>query len=182
MMQVKGGMMRRFSVFVALTALLMAVMAAPSLARPGEIEGPATVVFVEEIDPGHSWLTGDVLHVRDVVWYSRVEGTGANAEYITGDQTSEFGFDWNYKTGALHTVGTFEVTLDAFDGGYEGSFVIAGPPNPDAVGGVCAEFPMFNAVAQGFGDLEGAQYRWDAHSDTCAYFITADVTVFFPGA
>jgi len=173
--------MRRSLVIVIVAALLMAVAAAPGVARPGEIEASATTVFVEEVDPGDSWFSGDVLHVRNVVWRSRVEGIGDNAEYLTGDMSSVFSFNWNYKTGALSSWGTLETTLDAFDGGYGGSFVVAGPPNPDAIGGECAEFPMWKVVAKGFGDLEGAQYRWDVTSDTCGFITSGDVTIFFPG-
>ena len=173
--------MRRSLIIVALAALLMAVTVAPTVARPGEIEGSATAVVVEEVDPGESWFAGDVLHVRHVVWNSRVEGIGDNAEYLTGDMTSVFSFNWNYKTGAVSTWGTLETALDAFDGGYEGSFVISGPPNPDAVGGECAEFPMFKVVQKGVGELEGAQYRGDFNSDTCGFISSGDVTIFFPG-
>ena len=100
---------------------------------------------------------------------------------MTGEQISRFGFNWNYKTGAVTTSGSFDVALDAFDGGYRASFFVAGPPNPDAIGGACAEFPIFRGVGQGYGELSGAQARWDSASDTCGFTFSSDLEVFLPG-
>ncbi len=173
--------MRRTLVIASVAALLLGVITVPSIARPGEIHAKATAVYVETLDPGESWFKGDVNHVRGVVWRVRVEGTGDNAQYQTGDQISEINFNWNWKTGALNSWGTVEITLDAMDGGYAGTWVVAGPPNPDAVGGECAAWSKFTGVGKGFGDLEGAQVRWDNESDMCGFVSFYDAAIFFPG-
>ena len=173
--------MRRVLASAAVVALLMIGAAAPAGARPNQIEVSGGGFTIEEIDPGETWFRGDVLHVRDVVWRVRVVGSGPNADYMTGEQISTFGFNWNYKTGAVSAFGSIDVELDAFDGGYRASFHVAGPPNSDAIGGTCAEFPFFRAVGQGYGELDGAQARWDSTSNTCGYTFSSDLTVFFPG-
>ena len=172
--------MKRLLIDASAATLLVGVMATPSAARPGEIHATALGIGVEEIDPGESWLRGDVLHVRNVI--PRIQlFSDENAGYHTGEQVSVFSFNWNFKTGALSTWGSFEIDLDEFDGGYTGSFHVAGPPNPDAVGGQCATFPIYKAVGRGFGELEGAQIRWDLESDTCGFITGYDATIFFPG-
>jgi hypothetical protein len=173
--------MKRFLIVAMAATLLVGVMATPSAARPGEIHATAVGIFAEELDSGESWLRGDVLHVRNVIWRVQLLGFGDNAEYQTGEQVSVFSFNWNFKTGALSTWGSFEMELNEFDGGYTGSFHVAGPPNPDAVGGQCAPFPIYHAVGHGFGELEGAQVRWDLESDTCGFMTDMAATILFPG-
>jgi hypothetical protein len=172
--------MKRLLITAMAAMLLVGVMATPSTARPGEIDATAVGIFAEELDPGESWFRGNVLHVRNVIWRVQVIGI-ENAAYHTGEQVSVFSFNWNFKTGAVSTWGSFEIDLDEFDGGYTGSFHVAGPPNPDAVGGQCAPFPIYEAVGHGFGELEGAQVRWDLESDTCGFVTDMAAAIFFPG-
>lgn len=85
--------MKRFLIVVMAATLLVGVMATPSTARPDEIHVTAVGIFAEELDPGESWLRGDVLHVRSVIWRVELLVLGDNAEYQTGEQVSVFSFN-----------------------------------------------------------------------------------------
>lgn len=184
--------MKRSLLVIVLATLLLGAMAAPSAARPGEIHAAATGFAVDLIDPGESWIAGDVWHVRGFTMLYRVVGTDENSEYTTGYNLSVVDWNWNLKNGNSHVWGSYTYTLDAFDGGYAGKFTIPVGPNPDAVPGPdfdptdltswpCVAWTKSTATGKGFGELEGAQLRGDLWSDTCSAVYTLDATIFHPG-
>jgi hypothetical protein len=180
--------MKRFLLILALATLLLGVLAVPSVARPGEIHSTADAILIEVIDPGDSTITGNMWHLRDFTLWYRVLGA-ENPDYATGFNLSVVNWNWNLKNGNVSSWGTFETTLDAFDGGFSGNFTIqvddaaAGPDfDPaDPATWNCVDWTRGEAAGQGFGDLDGAQLRVSIDSDSCGAFVTYDEVIFFPG-
>jgi hypothetical protein len=183
--------MRKSVIVISLAALLLGSLAAPGVARPGEVHSTANAFMVEVIDPGESRITGNVWHLRGFTLLYRVEGV-ENPQYATGWNQSVVNWNWNLKTGGVTSWGTYDYTLDAFTGGFSGTFTIEisprdGVPAPpdfdpdDPTTWICVGWSRGEAVGHGYGDLEGAQTRAGTWSDSCGAFVTYDTTVFFPG-
>ena len=184
--------MRRSIIAVVLAMAALGVFAAPSAARPNETDVTAVEFVIEVVDPGVSRIVGNTWHVRDFEVLYRVIG-GENPELGTGFNLSVINYNWNLKNGNIHLWGTTDYTLDAYnnESGFAGTFSISIPPNEISIPGPdfdpadpatwdCA-WSTGNVVAQGYGDLAGAQARWNGASDDCGGVITFDGSVFFPG-
>lgn len=183
--------MRRSLLIPALVALLVGVLAVPSLARPGEINSTAEAGLIEVIDPGDSRITGNMWHIRGFTLLYRVEGV-ENPEYASGFNLSVVNWNWNLKNGAVSSWGTADYTLDAFEGGFAASFTIGVAPHTGAAAGPdfdpanpetwpCVDWTRAEALGKGYGDLDGAQLRTTLDSDSCGAFVGYDQTIFFPG-
>jgi len=184
--------MKRSLLVAAFVTLLVGAMAAPGVARPGELEVAADGFLFELIDPGVSTIDGDVWHIRGFTGVYRIVGTGENAEFITGDILSVIDWNWNLKTGTAHVQGKYDLSLGTFDGGYSGTFWTFNAAHPGGIAGPdfdpanpatwpCVAWKKAKTVGQGYGELEGAQFRTNLSSDTCGAFFTQAGSVFFPG-
>ena len=183
--------MKRSLLVLVVATMLLGTFAVPSAARPGEIEVAANGFLVEVIDPGESWIGGDVWHVRGFTARYLVLGTDENADYVTGENLAVIDWDWNLKNGSSHVHGAYEVALDEYDGGLSGTMAIHTAANPGAVAGPdfdpadpttwpCVAWDKAKAVGQGHGELEGAQSRFTLQSDTCSALFSQEGTIFFP--
>jgi hypothetical protein len=184
--------MKRLLSTLGVTALLLGTVAVPSAARPGEIEVAGDGVLVEMIDAGESWITGDVWHVRGFTGRYLVVGSGANADYVTGENLSVVNWDWNLKNGTAHVYGKYDVALAAFDGGYSGTVWAHTAADPAAVAGPdfdpadpttwpCSAWDKAKATGRGHGELEGMQTRFALQSDSCSALFSQEGKIFFPG-
>lgn len=185
--------MRRAALILMLATLLLGAFAMPGAARPGETHVAADAFTIQIVDPGESWIQGNVWHVRDAEFLALVVGTGDTAEYLTGDQVSSANWNWNLKNGVAQVWGTAKLMLDGFDGGWFTAFAFGWSANPDAIAGPgfdpadpltwpCVPWTKTGAIGKGFGDLEGGQIRLDVDSATCSAVMTFDGMVFWPGA
>lgn len=183
-------MKRSLFILVAVT-LLLAALAVPSAARPAEIHSTANAVLIEVLDPGDSTITGNMWHVRDFTLRYRVEGI-ENPDYQTGFNLSVVNWNWNLKNGNVGSWGTYETSLDAFNGGSAGTFTIEIAPNEGSVAGPdfnpadpgtwpCVDWTRGEAVGRGYGELEGQQVRTSIDSANCGGFTTYDAVLFTPG-
>lgn len=183
--------MKRSLLVITAVTLLVGAMAAPSAARPGEIESAADGFLFEVIDPGESRIDGNVWHVRGFTGAYQIVGTDENAELVTGTNFTVIDWNWNLKTGTSHVGGTYDLQLEAFDGGYSGVFWALNAANPAATPGPdfdpadpttwpCAAWDKAKSTGQGYGELEGAQLRTNLFSETCGAFFTQEATIFFP--
>lgn len=180
--------MKRSLLILAIATLLLAALATPSAARPGEIHSTADATLIAVIDPGESTITGNMWHLRGFTLWYRVEGV-ENPDYTTGYNLSVVNWNWNLKTGHASSWGTYDSPLDAFDGGSSGTFTIqvdGAIPGPDfdptlPETWACVDWSRGEAVGKGYGDLEGQQFRTTIDSDSCGAFVTYDTTVFAPG-
>ena len=180
--------MKRSLLILVIATLLLAALATPSAARPGEIHSTADATLIEVIDPGSSSITGNMWHLRNFTLWYRVEGV-ENPDYTTGFNLSVVNWNWNLKNGNVSSWGTHVSPLDAFDGGSSGSFTIqvAGAiPGPDfdptdPETWACVDWTRGEAVGKGFGDFEGQQFRTTIDSNSCGAFVTYDTTIFAPG-
>ncbi len=183
--------MRRSLFILALAALLLGVFAVPGAARPGEIQATADAFVIELVDPGESRIDGNVWHVRNYTLLYQAIGD-MNPEYGTGFNLSVINWNWNLKNGSSNSWGTFDFTLDDFDGGFSGTFTVNSPPSPDAIPGPdfdpaepgtwpCGGWTNADSIGRGFGDLQGVQHRTSLDSTNCGGLISYDTTIFFPG-
>jgi hypothetical protein len=183
--------MKRSLFILILVTLLLAVLAVPSTARPAEIHSTANAVLIEVIDPGESTITGNMWHLRGFTLLNRVEGV-ENPDYQTGFNLSVVNWNWNLKNGNVSSWGTYELSLDAYDGGSAGTFTIEIAPNEIGAAGPdfnpadpatwpCSDWTKGEAVGRGYGELEGQQVRVTIDSSTCGAFTTYDAVMFTPG-
>ncbi|MDH3194405.1 MAG: hypothetical protein OEM40_08820 [Acidimicrobiia bacterium] len=184
--------MRRSVLAILLATAMLGLLATPGAARPNELDVTAEEFVIDVIDPGESRIVGNSWHVRDLTILYRVIGE-ENPDLATGFNLSVINYNWNLKNGAIHLWGTIDYTLDAYnnESGFAGTFSISIPPNEIAIPG-----PDFDpadpttrncvwdkgiVVAQGYGDLTGAQARWNGASDNCGGVISFEGSIFFPG-
>lgn len=184
--------MRRSLLVILLAMALLGVFAAPSAARPNETDVTAEAFVIQVIDPGENRIVGNTWHRRDFIVLYRVIGE-ENPDLGTGFNLSVINYNWNLKNGTVHLWGTFDYTLDAFDNesGFAGTFSISIPPNEVAIPGPDFDpadpdtwdcvWSTGKPVGKGYGDLAGAQARWNVASDNCGGVIAYDGSVFFPG-
>lgn len=139
--------------FVSL--LVAASLAGNAGATTTKIHATSVETFVTVLAPPTAyWVTGDIEHVRGL---QNLIQEASSSPYINGMNTVVANVDDNLVTGVHWAWGTFNIKLDAFDGGWAGTWTSRG------------------AVGKGYGDLAGWQIK--------ATFTDSgpDYTVFSPG-
>ena len=159
--------MKRSMAILAVVAFFFA-LAAPASATTTRIPVSATETY-RVIDGGRTWFSneGRIMHVRG--WTAVSEAEGGN--YVTGDGLLTASWNLDLATGDGTMWGTASYVLDAFDGGFAGSWT--------------ATFGGFawsgRGVYQGFGELHAWQGRVAVWATGCAPGVTADGCDAFAG-
>lgn len=97
------------------------------------------------IDPGATWTSGNVQHIRGFTESTVIVGTA----YIAGMSIVTLNANINLATGKATVWGTLDLELDAYDGGFAGTWT-----------GTADGFLWSGrSTGHGFGDLDGWQER-----------------------
>lgn len=144
----KSGRPNRLAVFGAVIALM--VFALPAGATTTKSDFALTGQVVGATDPGNTWTSGPILHVRgyEPVAVLTIDAAGYPA---AGTSYGVVNFNINQQTGEGNAWGTSFVDLG--DGGFE--CTASGSINPSGIGPI----GEFRTVCNGFGAYEGTQLR-----------------------
>jgi hypothetical protein len=150
-------MMRRTLLSVAVVSAVLTSFVLIPAASAETTRSPTSGWFgpadMTSIDEGDASYTGDgSFHVRGIVvdiemhGDAYAEGTQHNVENLSGN--------WTVMVGGIQ--GTFDLKLDAFDGGFRGAYT-GNPVAFDPLTGTVTS--VTNEVGKGYGDLAGLQLR-----------------------
>jgi hypothetical protein len=164
--------MRPFTVLLALLATLG--LTSPAAATTTRVEFTGSQQTVAVIDPGETWMSGPIVHVRGRVLQA-VLMPQTPESLPEGDVTITHSFTLDTRT--FEGRAWSQSVVDFGDGGFEvtsqGSFHPAAVP-----GGLLGDFEI---VGQGFGAYEGMQVRATFHEFVAVGFGTFEGVLFTPG-
>ena len=161
-------MRRRAILMIALALLVTVGSALPGSAKTDRIEFAADDYVAGFVDPGTEWMSGPVYHLRGLT----LEYDTVGPEIYDGVTVVEININRNTETGKGTLWGTWELTLDASDGGYAGTWVASftGEASPEWTG---------HGVGKGFGDAAGSQIRIELTQQPYGDSVTG--VLFMPG-
>lgn len=145
--------MRRITAAVA-AAVLLGALSAPAAATTTRHSFQCEETPLAQPEPGTFWIEDGIAHLRGAVYEYAVTGSPHCAGSIT--ITVNFNLDFATAAGVLWGTGTSE--LDAFDGGFESTWV-AHWTSPNPLASDATDIWVGRYVGHGYGELEGWQAR-----------------------
>jgi hypothetical protein len=143
----KGG---RFTILLVLVALF--AFAIPASATTTRVDFSAAGQVIGALDAGDSWVSGDILHVRN---YRPVVAMTIDADGFPDDGVAYGAVNFNLDQRTGHGQVWGNTVFEIGDGGFD--CTASGDIAPAAVpGGLLGEF---EAVCHGFDQYEGVQIR-----------------------
>ncbi len=168
--------MRRASFIPLVIAIAALTAMPPAAAGTARIPYRCEFQLVEVTDGGTAWVEDGSLHVRG--WTGVYDVVGEDQCAGVGTAVANFNLDLATWSGGLW--GTQMVALDAFNGGYAGTFTARwtadDPLAPDA-----EDIWVGRYTYGGFGDLEGWQARGNI-VETTHLLVIDEGYAFLPGS